>query len=984
MAFIDFGRATRLALLMCASLATLSAQTASLHGQVTDESGALVPGARVTLVIPVGTRQIATTDGSGTYSFKPLTPGKYLLSGAAPQMATAKALAITVHAGDQAIDLQLRLLERKDQVSVDANTDPSVSAESSENASAIVISGEQLDALSDNPDDLAADLQGLAGPAAGPNGGAIFVDGFSGGEIPPKEAIREIRVNQDPFASEYDKLGYGRIEILTKPGADRWRGTVDYNYANSIWNSRNPYAETKAPLLLNEIEGGGGGPVGKRASFTLDGQRNMVDNGYVVNGVTVDPHTFAIQPLDEVYKTPQRYTRLRPRLDYQLSPNHTLSVRYSYTQGDINGAGIGGFDAVERGYRNQYTHHTAQITETSVIGSAVNETRFQYFRDANELTPFTQGSSIQVLAAINAGGSPLGRARDAQSSFELQNYTSILRGLHTWKFGVRLRNLSDDNFSPMNFGGTFTFAGGLAPVLDANNQPVPNQSLPIDSVERYRRTLLFQSLGYTADRIRAAGGGATQFTIASGTPGLSRSQMDAGLFAEDAWRIRPNLTIAYGLRYEWQTNLHDWGNFAPRLSAAWALGRGARRKTVLRAGFGVFYDRFSLANTLTADRYDGVVQQQFAVANPDSFPLAPPLAGSAAQSGTIVERLASDLRATYLLQSAVSLERQLSKGVTAAFTYTNSHGLHLLRTRDLNAPLPGTYNPSVPGSGTFPLGPLGQSSPVFLIESSGRYNQNQLIANVNAKLNSSLSMFGFYSLNRASSDTDGVNTSPANPYSYAGEYSRASTDVRHRVTVGGSVNLRWNIRVSPFVILQSGVPFNITTGGDAYGTTLFNARPGIAANSSKPGAIETKYGLLDPDPTPDETPIARNAGSGPAQMTVNMRLAKTIGFGPERGSSAGGAVTANAVPVAPGNTSAVTGGSLRNIIGSPSAPRRYNLILSLSARNILNRNNPGPIVGNITSPLFGRSNQVAAGPNGEGFSENASNRRLEVQIRLNF
>jgi hypothetical protein len=957
---------------------TLSAQTGNLRGQVTDESGAVVPGARVVLGGSGVKNQTVTTDGSGAYSFKLLTPGEYLLSGAAQQMATARALAITIHAGEQSFDVQLQLLERKDQVSVDASTAPSVNTESSENASAIVISGQDLDALSDNPDDLAADLQGLAGPSAGPNGGAIFVDGFSGGEIPPKDAIREIRVNRDPFASEYDKLGYGRIEILTKPGADRWRGTVDYNYANSIWNSRNPYADTKAPLLLNEIEGGGGGPLSKRASFTLDGQRNMVDNGYVVNGITVDPRTFAIQPLDQVYKTPQRFTRLSPRLDYQLSPNHTLSARYSFTEGDINGAGIGGFDSVERGYHTQYTHHTAQITETAVIGSAVNETRFQYFRDANQQTPFTPGTAIQLLGALNGGGSPLGHTHDTQNSFELQNYTSILRGLHTWKFGVRVRDLHDDNFSPSNFNGTFSFAGGLAPLLDSSNQLVPGQSALIDSVERYRRTLLFESLGYSAAQIRAAGGGATQFTIASGTPGLSRSQMDAGLFADDTWRIRPNLTIAYGLRYEWQTNLNDHGNFAPRLSAAWALGRGPRRKTVLRAGFGVFYDRFVLANTLTADRYDGVVQKEFALSNPDSYPLAPSLAGLGEQSGTIVERLASDLRATYLLQSAVTLEHQVSKGVTAAFTYTNSRGLHLLRTRDINAPLPGTYDPNVPGSGTYPL---GQSSPVFLIESSGRYNQNQLIGNVNAKLNSSFSMFAFYAFNHASSDTDGVSTSPANPYSYAGEYGRASTDVRHRVTVGGSVNLRWNIRVSPFVILQSGVPFNITTGADTYGTTLFNARPGIATNSAKPGVIQTKYGLLDPNPTLGQTLIARNAGSGPAQMTVNLRLAKTIGFGPERGGSSGGAPTASA---ATANASLPTGGSLRSLIGSPSAPRRYNLILSLSARNVLNHNNPGPIVGNITSPLFGSSNQVAAGINGEGFSENASNRRLEVQIRLTF
>src|SRR5581483_6055022 len=132
-----------------------------------------------------------------------------------------------------------------------------VSTEASSNASAVVLRGDDLQALSDDPEDLATDLQALAGPSAGPSGGSIFVDGFSGGELPSKQSIREVRVNQNPFSPEYDKLGYGRVEIFTKPGADRFRGTMDYNFAHDVWNSRNPYSTQKAPLLLNEFEGNG-------------------------------------------------------------------------------------------------------------------------------------------------------------------------------------------------------------------------------------------------------------------------------------------------------------------------------------------------------------------------------------------------------------------------------------------------------------------------------------------------------------------------------------------------------------------------------------------------------------------------------------------------------------------------------------------------------------------------------------------------------
>jgi hypothetical protein len=155
---------------------------------------------------------------------------------------------------------------------------PVLSTDSASNAGAVVLKGSDLYALSDDPDDLAADLQALAGPSAGPNGGSIFVDGFSGGQLPPKESIREIRINQNPFSPEYDKLGYGKIEIFTKPGADKYRGSAQWNFANDFWNTRNPYAPDKAYFLLNEFEGSAGGPLTSKSSFTLDAQRNMVDN----------------------------------------------------------------------------------------------------------------------------------------------------------------------------------------------------------------------------------------------------------------------------------------------------------------------------------------------------------------------------------------------------------------------------------------------------------------------------------------------------------------------------------------------------------------------------------------------------------------------------------------------------------------------------------------------------------------------------------
>jgi hypothetical protein len=117
------------------------------------------------------------------------------------------------------------------------------------------------------------------------------------------------------------------------------------------------------------------------------------------------------------------------------------------------------------------------------------------------------------------------------------------------------------------------------------------------------------------------------------------------------------------------------------------------------------------------------------------------------------------------------------------------------------------------------------------------------------------------------------------PYDFTGEYGPAATDVRHRFTFTGTINTRWNLRLSPFVVVQSGPPFDITIGRDLYGTTLFNARPGIAADPAKPGLIQTTYGLFDPNPALGQPTVTRNFGRGPGQLMVNLRVQKILEFG---------------------------------------------------------------------------------------------------------
>ncbi|PWU01836.1 MAG: hypothetical protein C5B51_22210, partial [Terriglobia bacterium] len=888
----------RLAALAVVIAAPVWSQTAGLRGRVTDPSGSVVPGASVTLLSAGGSRYSTRTTVDGAYLFSGLRSGEYLLQASAPSLTVPEPLRVTLDAGLQVVNLELQLERASQQVTVQDSAGPAVTTDPTGNASALVMRGDDLAALADDPEDLQADLEALAGPSAGPSGTATYIDGFSGSGLPPKESIREVRINQNPFSPEYDKLGYGRIEVFTKPGTEKFHGTGYCNFADDAWNSRNPYAQQKAPFLLHEFGASGSGPLNRRTSFFVNLERHAIDNGAVIHGSTLDPVTLAVvDPFTDVHRIPQRRVIIYPRLDYQLSANQTLALRYGFTDVDIHDAGIGSFNLVSRGVHARGHSHAVQIMETAALGSTINETRFQFLRNDASNMANQAGAAIQVLGAFNGGGAPVRYSSIEQNSYELQNYTTMLRGAHTWRWGGRLRAATTEDVSQQNFGGTFTFAGGPG----------------ITSIERYSRTLLYQQAGLSPAEIRALGGGASQFTIVTGNPRVSAGHADAGLFFGDDWRLRPNVTVSFGLRYEAQNHVDDWSDFAPRLAVAWAPGakRGkSSSKTVLRAGFGMFYDRFSLTNTITALRYNGLIEQQYSIADPDFFPLIPPPATLASfASAQTRQQISSSLRAPYLLQAALSVERQLPRNTTIALTYTGSHGVHTLRSNVV----------------------LNEAGSIYLMESSGLYNQNQVIANVNTRATKKISLMASYTHNHVMSTSDGLSTFPANPIHPSGEYGPAATDVHHRVSMSGSIETWGGLRLSPLLNLESGPPFDITVGRDLYGDTLFNGRPGFATDPNRPGVIPTRYGLLDPNPIPGENIVPRNFGRGPGSIMFNVRAARAFAFG----------------------SRAASGKS------SPGTDHRFNLTISMSARNLLNHNNPGPIIGNITSPLFGQANQPA-------------------------
>jgi hypothetical protein len=958
-----------LAMLSCLP-AIAQNSTASLSGKVIDQTGAVIPQATVVVTGSDGKPTAATTNADGAFAVHGLAPGSYSVAALAKGFAPSRKDGVTLEAGQtlkQDFSLDVQAQEEKVEVQGESNQ---LDVSAASNAGSIVIKGKDLEALSDDPDELQSELQALAGPAAGPNGGQIYIDGFTGGQLPPKSAIREIRVNQNPFSAQYDKLGYGRIEILTKPGSDKLHGQFFFNDNNAVLNSRNPYVPTKPDYNSEMFDGNIGGPINKRASFFLDASRRNIDEFSAINAIAVDPTTLSTSQLQESLANPRTRTSISPRLDFQLSQSNTLTMRYQLTHDSDQNSGLASFSLPSQAYNSNETEHTLQISDTQILSPRiVNETRFQLQRESNHQLPISTAQTIEVQGAFTSGENSQGLVRSTEDSYEFQNYTSITHHNHLIKFGARLRGITASEFDQANFNSTFIFS----PVYN-------NGTLVATALQAYQSALQNQCQSGANYQPQYC---PTQYSVTSGSPQVSVGWVDAGLYAEDEWRAKPNLSFTYGLRYESQNNIHDHADFAPRLGFAWGIGSNGKAtpKTVVRGGFGIFYDRFGYNLVQRAELLNGTTQQSVVVTDPQFFTNVPSTLPSTA--APTIYKISSDLRAPYTIQSAASIERQITKSATVSVTYLNSRGEHALYIDNVNAPY-------VTGGAT----PNGTNQNVYQYTSGGIFRQNQLIANVRLNTGRRVSLFGFYTLSYAKSNaSSGGNpggffasgtTSTASflsdQHDHMADYGRAAFDVRHRAFVGGNISLPRSFSLSPFVIINSGQPYNLTTGQDNNADSIFNDRPWFTTGT---GGVCTANSSFSTTTTGTRVPVNYCTGRGNA--TFNLRLSKTIGLGRETKNASGGMMGPGGPRggprgggLGPGGLSG-SGGNMFFGQGN-SSNRRYNLTFSISARNLLNSFNPGPPVGNLSSPFFGQSIALAGGP----FSSASANRRVDLQVRFSF
>jgi hypothetical protein len=1001
----------------------LAQNIGSLRGTVTDPSNAVVPGATV-VATGNGVSRTVSSDATGKYALPNLPPGKYNIRADAAGFVTYSKADVDVSTGQgSSLDIALQIAAEAQQVSVTDQAAATLSVEASSNVSALVLKDADLDALPDDPDDLQSDLEALAGPAAGPNGAQFFVDGFSGGQLPPKSSIREIRINSNPFSSEYDQPGFGRIEILTRPGTDNYHGQAFINYGDRILDTRNPLITT--PLagyhsLLGTFNIGG--PLGKKTSFFIDYNRRAIEQNALVVANVLTPN-FAEVPLNSQIFIPNALWQISPRIDYAINQNNTLVIRYNHTQSS-NFGGVGGFALPTQETESYIRNNQVQITETSVIGTvAVDETRFQFRDNHNDAVGLGSFATpgINVSSAFNSGGAPYTASDNFSKGYELQNILTTTRGKHALKVGFRARQSDQTTISNSNFNGSYSF---LPP---SQFSTVPQCPGAVTSLDVYQQTQLMLSEGVPISTILAEGCGPGQFTLSSGIPRIQARQFDLGVFLQDDWRVAPNFTVNAGLRYETQNNIGDHLDLGPRLGVAWAPGAKGKTqsKTVVRAGYGIFFTRFSVGNVLNAIRYDGFTQTNYIITagspaalqalsyyalSPGATPALPPTSLLTAENQAIYQ-IDPALRAPYMGQFAFEVDRQLPGRTQVSINFVNTRGVHQLLERDINAPL--TFGPDAyvgppqgsnvpvvsvrPFSGT---GINGANEDIYQYETAGIFKQTQLTINANSRVNSHIQLQGYYTYGQAHTNASGF---PMNQYNLNEDYGRASFDIRNRGYFGGGIGLPFKINLNPFMTVQSGAPFDITTGQAFDGDGILNSRPYFAPCAT--AQFKTRYGCFSPTGT---QLIPVNYGDGPSQVNLNLRISRTWGWGERAGSTnnpnGGGGFNPGGGPPGGfqgggggggrggggfgggggGGRGGRGGGGFGNVNGNTG--KRYNLTLNVEARNALNHVNYAAPTGVLGSPFFGISTALNNGGGG-GFGGNngsAGNRKVQVQLRFQF
>jgi hypothetical protein len=903
-AFASFGRAQSPAAAAASGLLTVD---------VSDPSGAKVPRAAVHLQGPSLTRDL-TTDKAGRFSLQ-LPIGDYDLTVLSPGFAPfLDHVHIAAAAEPLHLAVSLAIASVVERITVPiAGTGTSAD----DNASALVFQGADLQTFSDDDATFRNEILALAGGDAS-RPPLIFINGFSGGRFPPKSSVLSIRINRNRYSAAYEGLSFGSVQIDTKPGGEQLHGQLTVNATDNVFNAQNPYISTvEPPYYLLNLDGNVSGSFDKKTSFFLSGVRNNQQNNAALNAVTLNTANQQV-PYAAAVRDPQLTSTFGLRLDRQFTANNSLFGRYEFNQlTQTNGGLTAPLTLASQAFNSGITTQTLQLGDTQIVSPhLVVESRFQYVRTRQQQNAVASAPTLLIEGGFNGGSNPSQSLRDDQDRFEFQDTLSIDRGAHYLRFGARYRLQRDANLSTANYNGQWTFPSLAA---FAAQQP-------------------------------------SQFSITTGQPSATVFTGDLAVYAEDEWKVARSVTLDLGFRLESQSAIPDHVDPAPRIGAAWALHRKGQKTTflTLRSGAGIFYDRFTTSNLLTAVRQNGISQQTYILNNPTTYPQLPNIASLSATPPAIY-RVSPYLKAEYGWAGGLAVEKSFGRFGTASANYAAIRGVHQWGSTNINAPLPGTYNPGVPNSGTRPL---GGSQNIYQFDSEGVAKVQLVFFNSRLNLNKYVTAFLSYSIVHTNQNVTNATTFASNSYNLSQDYGRA-LQPSQQLFVGGTVKLPFGVDANLFASTQGGTPFNITTGTDLNGDTLYNDRPAFATAPTASSQIyATRFGTFDANPQPGEKIIPINYGNSPNFAYIDLSASRSFPIGRRPAAAA-------AVP------------------GKPAPPRPdppFSLTFTIDAPNVLNHPNRGQPVGVLSSPYFGQSISL----NNPFTANTAANRVIFLQTSFSF
>jgi outer membrane receptor protein involved in Fe transport len=762
-----------------------SSERASVTGVVLDQAGAAIAGAKVQLNATGISQQSTSTDQAGAFRFTRVPFAKYQIQ-VFSEGFESSAVDITVGSQSPApLQITMTIESVRSETTVTSDAAP-ISTEASENKDSVVLSEQSLSSLPIFDQDYVPAMSRFLDPGSvGTSGVSLVVNGMEVNNLGvSSSAIKEIKINQDPYSAEFQRPGRGRIEVTTKPGSTDYHGTFNFIFRDAHLNARDPFALTRPPEQRRIYEGYLSGPVrrSKQTSFLISLSRKDEDLQSVVFAQGL---AGAIQ---QNVAAPSRYMLFAAQISHSLSDTNTFSVRYSYLSEKVNNQGVGSTTLQEAGINNRNLEQEINYSQQTVFSpKLVNNFRLLLGVERQSNVSVTRAPRIVVLDAFVGGGAQADQLRTEYHA-QLMETLAYSTGRHLIKAGINIPDLSRRGLNNNNnSAGTFYFSN-------------------LNDYQQHRPYSFVQQQG-------------------NGHVVFLEKQL--GLFVQDEYHLRKNLMISAGLRYDWQNYFHDNNNFAPRISIAYSPGTS--QKTVIRGGAGIFNDRSGARPIQDILLFNGSRLRLYVLPNP-GFPDPLSMGASLTAQPVSITRLDPEVSIPFTVQYSFGVEHQLRKSTTLAVTYLGFRGLNQFRSRDINAPLSPAYTVRPDPS----IGVLRE------IESAGRRVSNSLEVSLRGNVTRFFNAIAQYRLASSHDDTSGINYFPPNAYDLSGEWARSDFDRRHRFELLGTLNPDKLLNLGVALSLYSGTPYTLTTGLDAFHTGTANARPtGVSRNSLQgPGYVD--------------------------------------------------------------------------------------------------------------------------------------------------